>query len=218
MELVHAAHVPAGAGPFPAFLALHGRGSNAHDLLGLAPVLEDGRAVVVCPQGPLALSRASGMGGFAWVKAEGADRADFEQARGQVLRFLDAALERYPIRRDRLVLLGFSQGGAVAYDLFLRHPERFAALIALSTWIPDSVLEGLAPGPALAGRPALVLHGTRDTLVAVERARAARDTLQPLGIELRYREFEMGHELAPEALGELLRWLASGLPPSEAAR
>jgi phospholipase/carboxylesterase len=218
MELVHAAHVPAGEGPFPAFLALHGRGSNAHDLLGLAPILEEGQAVVVCPQGPLALARGSGMAGFAWVKPEGAGRADFEQARGSVLRFLDAALARYPMQRDKLVLLGFSQGGAVAYELFLREPERFSALVALSSWIPDAVLEGFAPTPALRNRPVLAIHGTQDTMIPVARARAARDALLPLGVSLTYREFEMGHELAPDALGELLRWLGTALHPIELAR
>ena len=147
------------------------------------------------------------MSGFAWVKPEGAGRADFEQARGSVLRFLDAAQARYPMQRDKLVLLGFSQGGAVAYDVFLREPERFAALVALSSWLPDPVLEGLTPKPALKGRPVLAIHGTQDTMIPVERARASRDKLLPLGVALHYREFEMGHELAPDALGELLRWL-----------
>jgi len=218
MDLVHAVHVPAGEGPFPAFLALHGRGSNAHDLLGLAPVLEEGRALVVCPQGPLALSRATGMDGYAWLPPEGAGPADFERARSAVLSFLDAALERYPIRRDRLVLLGFSQGGAVAYDLFLREPERFAGLVALSSWIADPVLADPTPKPGLAGRPVLAIHGTQDALVPVERARASRDALLALGVALHYREFEMGHELAPDALRELLQWLGGALPPAGSPR
>ena len=56
MKLLHAAHVPEGDGPFPTIIALHGWGANALDLLGLAPILHGGRALVLCPQGPLGLA------------------------------------------------------------------------------------------------------------------------------------------------------------------
>ena len=58
MELLYTAHVPAGDGPLPTILLLHGWGASAHDLIGLAPILHGGRALVLCPQGPVALQPA----------------------------------------------------------------------------------------------------------------------------------------------------------------
>ena len=50
--------------------------------------------------------------------------------------FIDEAVKRYPVNPRKLILLGFSQGGVMAYNLALRQPERFAALIAISSWFP----------------------------------------------------------------------------------
>ena len=58
MELLHTAHVPAGDGPFPTLVALHGWGASAHDLLGLAPWLLGGEALVLCPQGEVRVPRS----------------------------------------------------------------------------------------------------------------------------------------------------------------
>ena len=59
MDLLYTAHVPAGPGPFPTILALHGYGASAHDLLGIAPQVRGGEVVFLCPQGPLPLDRKS---------------------------------------------------------------------------------------------------------------------------------------------------------------
>ena len=140
MDLLYTAHVPAGDGPFPTILALHGWGASAHDLIGLAPILHGGGALVLCPQGPLAFEIGQGFLGFGWFELSqvrpptvGGHRA---RRRTRCARFLDAALARYPIDRRKVVLMGFSQGGVMAYDLALRDPGRFAGLVALSSWLP----------------------------------------------------------------------------------
>jgi len=65
-KLTYAAHVPEGDGPFPAVILLHGWGANAHDLLGFAPFLHGGNALVLCPQGPVSLPIGYGMRGYGW--------------------------------------------------------------------------------------------------------------------------------------------------------
>jgi phospholipase/carboxylesterase len=120
--------------------------------------------------------------------------------------WLDEAAKLYPIDRSHVVLLGFSQGGVLAYDLFLRQPDRFAGLAALSSWLPQEVAERAAAHDALKGRPVLVLHGSADPMIPVQRAQESRDRLLPLGVSVTYREFEMGHEISPEALRALLEW------------
>lgn len=209
MDLLYTAHVPAGGGPHPSVLALHGWGANAHDLIGLAPVLLGGEALVLCPQGPVAFEIGSGFRGYGWYPMTGRGRPDpetFAAATRVIRAFLDETLERYPVDRTRLVLMGFSQGGGMAYDLFLREPERFAGLVALSSWLPAELAEAIPAQPALENRPVLVMHGTQDPMIDVARARESREVLRRLGVALRYREYEMGHEISPEALRALVEW------------
>jgi len=95
----------------------------------------------------------------------------------------------------------------MAYDLALRDPDRFAGVAALSTWLPAPVAANLPEKPAHRGFPVLVLHGTRDELVPVDRARQSREVLEGMGVDLEYHEFEMGHEIGGEALRRIFRWL-----------
>jgi phospholipase/carboxylesterase len=210
MNLLYTAHVPAGDGPFPAIIALHGWGASAHDLLGLAPMLHGGRALVLCPQGPVAVPFGGGQYGYGWFPlgpGQPAEADAFRRGAEALREFVGRALDRYPIDRRRVVVAGFSQGGVMAYDLALREPSRFAGLAALSSWLPAPLLESLPKLPGHEGFPALVIHGTRDDRIEVDRARESREALRPFGVAITYREFEMGHEIRPEALQVLLRWL-----------
>lgn len=210
MNLLYTAHVPAGDGPFPTIVALHGWGASAHDLLGLAPYLHGGEALVLCPQGPVEFSIPPGIPGYGWFRLGPDGQSDPDEvarAPEHVRQFLDAAAERYPIDRRKTVLMGFSQGGVLAYDLALRDPERFAGLVVLSAWLPGPIAEGIPASPAHANLPALVIHGTQDDLMPVARGQESRDLLLKLGIPLTYREFDMGHEVHPESLKLLVEWL-----------
>jgi len=210
MDLLHTAHVPAGDGPFPTVIALHGWGASAHDLIGLAPILHGGEALVLCPQGPLVLQIAPGMAGYGWfpiASGRPPDPLEFARASRGLGEFIDQACARYPVDRRHVVLLGFSQGGVMAYDLFLRDPSRYAGLAALSSWLPADLARAVAPNEALKGRPVLVMHGTQDPMIPIERARESRDALLPFGLSLSYREFDMAHEISPDALRTLVGWL-----------
>ncbi|HKJ24366.1 MAG TPA: dienelactone hydrolase family protein [Myxococcota bacterium] len=210
MNLMHTAHVPAGDGPFPTILALHGWGANAHDLLGLAPLLHGGQALVLAPQGPVAFDVGGGMPGYGWFPITGGappSPEEFERGRDALLAFLDAAEKHYPVDRRKIVVMGFSQGGVMAYDLVLRDPERFCGLVAMSSWYPDLVGQAIQKQDAHANFPVLVMHGTEDPMIPVARAQESRDALLALDMALAYHEYEMGHEIRPEALRDLLVWL-----------
>ncbi len=210
MDLLYTAHVPPGDEPLPTILALHGWGANAHDLLGLAPILHGGGALVLSPQGPVAFEIGEGMLGFGWwpiTTDREVDPQAFEAASRALSDFLDAAARRYPIDPRKVVVMGFSQGGVMAYDLVLRSPERFAGLIAISSWLPDVVDRGVPKQPGLEGFPALVIHGTQDPMIPVERAQQSREKLLARGMNVQYREYEMQHEIRPEALREIIGWL-----------
>ncbi len=210
MNLLYTAHVPAGDGPFPVVIALHGWGASAHDLLGLAPLLFDGQAVVLCPQGQVAVPFGGGQYGYGWFPLRPGEQTDveaFRRAADALKEFVDEALERYPIDPRRVVAAGFSQGGMMAYHLALSDPSRFAGLVALSSWFPSELAEELPPRPEHQGLPVLILHGTRDDRIGVEKARESREALRPYGVAMTYREFEMGHEIRQDALKVVLQWL-----------
>jgi phospholipase/carboxylesterase len=208
-DLLYTAHVPEGEN-LPVIVALHGWGASAHDLLGLAPVLFDGKAIVLCPQGPVRVPIGAGMTGYGWFPLSlgtPPDAATFHASADRLRAFLDDVLPRYAVDRKRVVLLGFSQGGVMAYDLALRDPERFAGLVALSTWFPEPLVESLAKLPGHEDFPVLVIHGTRDPTLPIERARESRESLRNLGVAMTYREFDMGHEIRDDSMRVLLRWL-----------
>jgi phospholipase/carboxylesterase len=209
MELLHTLHFPAGEGPFPTILALHGWGASAHDLLGLAPYLHGGRALVLCPQGPFGFEVGPGVRGYGWfpIGDRGLDAEEFQKGAASLRAFVDEALARYPVERRKVVVLGFSQGGVMAYDLALREPGRFAGLAALSAWLPKPLSESIPILPEHAGMPVFVQHGTADEMISVARARESRDLLVARGVGLTYREYDMGHEIRPEALRDLVTWL-----------
>jgi len=210
LELVHTIYQPAGAGPFPTILTLHGRGANAFDLLGLAPFLCAGKFMMICPQGPLETPIGPDAVGYAWypMSKGGPPNLDAVLDSQKRLRcFLDECIASYPINVTKLALLGFSQGGGMAYSLALEHPERFAALAVLSSWLPKELLPHLNIGDAVQSLPTLVQHGTQDPMIEVARARSSVETLRQLKLPLTYREYEMGHEIRPRSLADLSAWL-----------
>lgn len=214
MQLVHTIYEPAGMGPFPTALTLHGRGANALDLLGLAPLLCGGKFLTICPQGPLELPIAPGASGHAWYPMSmggSPDMSAIVSAREKLESFLDECLLRYPIDRDKLVVLGFSQGGVMAYSLALHRPERFAALAALSSWLPKDLLEPLSGSPSIMEKirslPFLIQHGSQDQMIEVGRGRDAVETLRNLRVPITYREYDMGHEITASSLADLSAWL-----------
>ena len=125
---------------------------------------------------------------------------------GLINEFLDYALEAYPVRRDRVALIGFSQGGGMAYRLAFADPERWVGLAALSTGFPAD-LGDEPPSEAVAALPMLIQHGAQDPTATVEGGRGSRDRLQELGLDPDYREYPMGHEVNAASAGDLSAWL-----------
>jgi phospholipase/carboxylesterase len=209
-RLLYTAHVPAGDGPFPTLFLFHGWGASAHDLLGLAPMIHGGGCLVLCPQGPVVVPIGGGERGYGWfplVPGAPPDEEAFRHTAGLLREFVAYARLRYPVDPAATVAGGFSQGGLMAYDLALRDPSRFSGLLALSTYLPGILADDLPRLPEQQGLPTLVIHGTGDPQIDVERAREARETLRTFGVSLTYREFEMRHEIRPEALRVAVRWL-----------
>jgi phospholipase/carboxylesterase len=210
MNLIHTIYQPARDGPFPTLLTLHGRGANAFDLLGLAPHLCGGKFMMICPQGPLETPIGPEAVGYAWYPMSNGGVPDVEamlSSHKKLQAFLDECLKSYPIDPKKLVVLGFSQGGVMAYSLALANPERFAALAVLSSWLPKELLPRLNVTDAVQSLPTLVQHGTQDPTIEVARARSSVETLRQLRVPLTFREYPMGHEIGARSLADLSTWL-----------
>jgi phospholipase/carboxylesterase len=219
MKLAHAVYRPPGDGPFPTIVAFHGYGSNALDLLSLAPFFLHGQALVIAPQGPDPVSAGppgsgapQGFGWFPLTLVRPPTPLDVAQAVTGAREFLDAAVERYPVDRKRLVVLGFSQGGVIAYALALSAPERFRALVALSSWLPDDLANAL-PQVDRSSLQTWIAHGRHDEIIMVARGRSSAERVRAMGAPVTYREYDMGHEVSGPSLTELIRWLDERLKP-----
>jgi phospholipase/carboxylesterase len=189
---------------YPAILALHGRGSNEGDLIGLAPHLPQG-LFWISPRAPLAL----GPGSFEWYRVRVIGKPEPEQlfsAIDLIDRFLDEILAAYPIDPGRFFLLGFSQGSLLSMCYTLTHASRVTGVIAQSGYIPNGV-EMEIEEAGVKGKPFLLTHGEQDTLIPVEWGRASRDRLQSLDVEVEYHEFPMGHNVSMESLEVIHEWL-----------
>jgi phospholipase/carboxylesterase len=209
MDLVHAVFEPAGDGPHPAILAMHGWGSNALDLMGLAPYIAGGRCLMLCPQGPVEVEIGA-VNGYGWYKLRPGAPPDLDAmgaASERLMSLIDVALERYPIDRRKLIVMGFSQGGVMAYNLALRHPERFAALVALSTWFPQELAELAHDRDTLEQMPTLVHHGRADDAIEITRARESVERLRELKIPLTFREYDCAHEITVDGIRDLSKFL-----------
>ncbi len=210
MQLIHTMYEPAGAGPHPTVLTLHGRGANAFDLLGLAPHICNGNFLMICPQGPLETPIGPDATGYAWYSMRMGGPPDIQailSSQKMLQIFLDECLERFPVDPKKLVVLGFSQGGVMAYSLALADPRRFAALAVLSSRLPKELVVELPVGENVASLPTLVQHGTEDSMIEVGRARDSVERLRQLRVPLTYREYDMGHEIRPRSLSDLSAWL-----------
>lgn len=180
------------------------------DLLGLAPHIAGGRFRLICPQAPLETPAGPGMMGYEWFPLRMGGETDVGAiitARDKLRRFLDNCSKRYEMASKKLVVLGFSQGGGMAYSLALSEPERFAALCVLSSWLREEMLDRFQVAEGVKSLSTLVQHGSRDELIELPRAEHSVKLLKKLEIPVDYRQYDMGHEISSKSLQDLSSWL-----------
>jgi phospholipase/carboxylesterase len=210
VKLVHGLYEPAGDGPFPTIFAMHGWGSNSMDLQGLAPYIADGRFLVICPQGPFEVEIGA-INGYGWYQMKPGAQPDEEKVTAAVdsLRdFINEACTRYPVDPTKIVALGFSQGGMMAYNLAVRWPQKFAALVGIATAFPEFLADRVTNPDALAKLPTMVQHGRADEMLEISRARKSVETLRKLGVTVTFNEYAGGHEVTADGVRDLSRFLA----------
>ncbi len=211
LSLVHEISEPSSesGGPPPLLLLLHGIGSNEFDLLSLAPEL-DGRLFCVSARAPHRMGEEA----YAWFHVQAGPegpviRADeAEASRLLLLRFIDELVAEYRLDAKRVFLMGFSQGAVIGLSVALTSPERVAGIVAMSGRLLPEVLPLVAGHEALSSLSVFIAHGIQDGVLPIGYGRAARDRLSSMGVDLDYREYPMGHEVASESLRDISFWLA----------
>jgi phospholipase/carboxylesterase len=120
---------------------------------------------------------------------------------------LISAQKRDGIPARKIVLAGFSQGGAIALQAALRHAERLAGVMALSTYLPLAKTLAGERSAINNDLPVLMAHGAFDPMIPMVRAIQSRDALQALGYPVEWREYPMPHSVCPEEIGDIAAFL-----------
>ncbi len=194
---------------------LHGLGADGHDFEPLVPCLglEPRGVRFVFPHAPsIPVSINAGSVMPAWYDIHDGDlsrRHDEAGIRQSHLR-IEALLAREVARgipAHRIVLAGFSQGGAMALFTGLRHAERLAGILALSCYLVLEETLAEECSPANQDVPIFQAHGLADPMVAIARGLAARADLTARGYSVEWHEYPMQHEVCPEQIAQVSVWL-----------
>lgn len=205
-----------GANPQAAVIWLHGLGADAHDFEPVVPMLDLGPGRPVryifpnAPQRPVTIN--GGMVMRAWYDILSMDRAAQEDEAG--IGASAAAVENLIVREvsrgidsRRIIVAGFSQGGAIALFTGLRHAAPLAGVLALSTYLPLADFVGDEASPANAGLPIFMAHGNADDVVPINFARNSRKKLFQMGYDVRWMEYSMPHAVIPEEIEDIRKFL-----------
>ncbi len=212
--------IETGPDPVATVVWLHGLGADGNDFVPLVPELRldqgpDALGAVrfVFPHAPMIPVTING--GYvmrAWYDITGVDIDRREDEAG--LRKSQAAVEALiaaesarGMPASRIVLAGFSQGCAMTLLTGLRHPERLAALVGLSGYLPLAAATAAERHAANADVPVFLAHGVHDPIVDVSRARASRDVLAALGHPVEWHEYPMPHSVCLEEIADLSSFL-----------
>lgn len=195
---------------------LHGLGADGNDFVPVVPELGlPDRAGVrfLFPHAPVRpVTLNGGMPMRAWFDITGLDatarldREGIDQARSRVDGLIRAEVDA-GIPPERVVVAGFSQGGAVALYAGLHYPETLAGIMGLSTWIGDADNVLGAAASANHRTSVFMAHGEQDPTVACEYGRMSCNALQEAGYSVEWHTYPMGHQVCLEQVREIGHWL-----------
>jgi phospholipase/carboxylesterase len=118
------------------------------------------------------------------------------------------------ITPERILLAGFSQGGAIVLHTGLRYPRRLAGILALSTYLPLADTLAREADPANRHIPILMAHGTEDGIIPLPRALQSRDLLTRLGYAVEWHSYAMTHGVCTEEITDIAAWLLRTIVPA----
>ena len=193
----------------PLLLLLHGYGSNEEDLFSFASELPE-EYYVISARAPFDM----GFGSYAWYAINfDADENKFsdipqaQQSRDLIASFIDELIANYPIDSSNVTLIGFSQGTILSYAIALSYPEKIQRVVAMSGYLNTEMVKPNFENNNFSNLKIFASHGTVDQVVPVDWARKAAPVLTQLGIDIFYKEYPMGHGVAPQNFYDFKDWL-----------
>lgn len=214
--MLETVEVETGPAPQASVIWLHGLGADGHDFEAIVPALGLGAAPAVrfvfphAPMRPVTINNGWVMRAWYDVRDDGGERREDEAGVRESRMAVEALITRERSRgipAARLVLAGFSQGGAMALHTGLRHAERLAGIMALSCFLPLASTLASEAGAANRDVPIFMAHGAHDQVIPLARARRACQALTGLGWDVEWREYSMPHAVCDDEIGDIAAWL-----------
>ncbi|CAM2006631.1 alpha/beta hydrolase [Acanthopleuribacter pedis] len=208
VEVTHGTDVDA------AVIFLHGLGADGHDFEPIVPELRLGAMGVrfVFPHAPVRpVTINGGMAMRAWYDILSLDRNGLQDEAGvrdseaHVRALMQREFDR-GIRPERLVLAGFSQGGAIALHTFLRTEEKLAGVMALSTYLPLHDKAGNEATDSNRATPVFMAHGAFDPVLPITLGQASNTWMQQMGYAVEWKDYPMPHSVCPEEIRDMGAW------------
>jgi phospholipase/carboxylesterase len=208
--------IETGTSPTAAVIWLHGLGADGHDFEPVVPELRLPQRLpirFVFPHAPIRpVTLNQGMRMRAWydilrLGGGSEDEAGIRASEKQLVQLIEREGER-GIAPSRIVLAGFSQGGAIALQTTLRFAEPLAGTLALSTYLPLAAKVSGERSAASAATPIFMAHGSFDPMIALEHAERSRDALIGMGYRVEWREYPMPHSVCAEEIADISAWLS----------
>ncbi len=195
----------------PLLLLLHGYGSNEEDLFSFANELP-GEYYVISARAPYDMM----YGSYAWYAinfdADENKFSDIGQARTSrdiIANFIDELVANYPIDSKKVTLIGFSQGSILGYAVALSYPKKVQRLVAMSGYLNTEIAVDYFENNDFNTLKIFASHGTVDQVIPVEWAQKSIPVLESLGISVVYKEYPVGHGVAPQNFFDFKNWLQS---------
>lgn len=204
-----------GAAPRAAVLWLHGLGADGHDFEPIVPELGLPAGLPVrfvfphAPIRPVTLNQGMRMRAWYDIYRLGGgpeDEAGIRASEG----FLKELIQREKARgidASKIVIAGFSQGGAIALQTALRYPERLAGVLALSTYLPLASFLEKEGAEKNRDVPIFMAHGTYDDVIPLQRADESRRALEKLGYPVQWHAYPMPHSVCPQEIADIAAFL-----------
>jgi phospholipase/carboxylesterase len=202
--------------PAATVILLHGLGADGYDFVPVVRELEAHGAPparYVFPHAPtMPVTINGGYVMRAWYDILGTDLVRREDERGirASQAMVEALLEQEVARgvpRSRIVLAGFSQGGAITLHTGLRQSQPLAGLIALSCYLPLAAAFSNEAAAGSTGVPIFLAHGTQDPVVPPARGAASRDALTAAGYAVEWHEYPMPHSVCAEEIRDIAAFM-----------
>jgi phospholipase/carboxylesterase len=206
-----AVEIETGSPPTASVIWLHGLGADGHDFEPIVPELRLKQAVrFVFPHAPVQpVTINQGMRMRAWydIFQFGGGREDDKGIRASQALIVKL-IEEQPVPPEKIILAGFSQGGAIALQTALRYPKPLAGVMALSTYLPLAAVLATERNAANAQVPIFMAHGGYDDIIPIQRALDSKGILEKLGHRIEWHEYPMPHSVCGEEVRDISAFLA----------